>query len=329
MYRTGTVLGKLFAPIAKNDYHTQIKRTMNPVSATNYTLNSLYKNQDNNSLSKWYDKYSSDEVKKRIYTRNKTTKDLINMNIDAQNNNLCEKEKHSNLLFATPKVNTLVDWKNIKAISNKIPDELEYRNELCNLDSKHKGESIYSAIDEIIKYDKFDRLGKGSMKMSTISTEYKRKQIIAGLLGIGDVTTSREKIQDKLDIYLALYYSKIFEDNVKNAAINTSSDRLHFRENDLKSIKLDAQKKIDINERKMKTHTMKNKPFYPKLEFYESMKQRFKSIKPQIKKLYSDERILAPISSEEFVRMRDKTIIRGTINDAEYFEKKRGQVYRK
>ena len=291
---------------------------------SNNEISVLQKNLENNYLSKWYSKYSSDKVKNLVRRRNKMTKDLINMNTDAQNSHLPEKEKHSNLLFATPEINAFGEWKNIRAISNKIPDELEYRIELCHLDNKHKGDCIYSAIDEIIKYDKFDRLGKGSMKMSTISTEYKRKQIIAGMLGIGDATTSREKIQDKLDIYLALYYPEIFESNAKNSAISTSSKRLNFRDSDLKSIKFEAnQKKIQVNKKEEKSR-LKTTPFYPKHEHYESMRQRFRSIKPQIKKLYADERILAPITSEEFVRLKDKTIIRGTIHDAEYFLRKNG-----
>jgi len=251
----------------------------------NDAVNSLHKNIENNSLAKWYNKYSS--AKHRINIRNKTAKDLIDMNVDAQNNPLSEKEKHSNLLFAAPKINTLYEWENVRAISHKIPDELEYRNELCCLDSKHRGDCIYSAIDEILKYDKFNRLGNGSMKLSTISTEYKRKQIIAGFLDIGDVTTSREKIQDKLDIYLALYYPEIYEANIKNTAINTSYDRRSFRDNDLKSIKLEANKKIQENRMREKLQ-VKSIPFYPKLENYESMNQRFRSIKPKIKKLYSE-----------------------------------------
>ncbi len=296
---------------------------------SNDEISILQKNLENTYLSKWYSKYSSDKVKNLVRKRNKLTKDLINMNIDAQNSHLPEMEKHSNLLFATPEINTFGEWKNIRAISDKIPDELEYRTELCHLDNKHKGDCIYSAIDEIIKYDKFDRLGKGSMKMSTLSTEYKRKQIISGMLGIGDATTSREKIQDKLDIYLALYYPEIFESNAKNSAISTSNKRLNFRDNDLKSIILEAnQKKIQVKKKEEKLR-LKSTPFYPKHEHYESMIHRFRSIKPQIKKLYADERILVPITSEEFVRLKDKTVIRGTIHDAEYFGKKRDQIYRK
>lgn len=298
-------------------------------SSSSNAISVLQKNLENSYLSKWYSKYSSDKVKNLNRKRNKVTKDLINMNKDTQNCHLPEKEKHSNLLFATPEINTLDKWKNIKAISNKIPDELEYRIELCHLDNKHKGDCIYSAIDEIIKYDEFDRLGKGSMKLSTISTEYKRKQIIAGMLGIGDATISREKIQDKIDIYLALYYPEIFEANAKNNAISTSNKRLNFRDNDLKSIKVEANQKNIQASKKEEKSILKSTPFYPKHEHYESMRQRFRSIKPQIKKLYADERILAPITSEEFVRLKDKTIIRGTIHDAEYFGKKRDQVYRK
>jgi hypothetical protein len=90
----------------------------------------MYRNELNNNddRNKCYKDYKPPNIDK-VSVENKNNP-LLNQYIDAQNNNLCEKEKHSNLLFATPKVKTLVDWKNIRTISNKIPDELEYRHEI-------------------------------------------------------------------------------------------------------------------------------------------------------------------------------------------------------
>lgn len=195
--------------------------------------------------------------------------------------------------------------------------------------SLSKSDKFCTAIAQLKEYDNDERWKQGLNAM-TLLTEYRRKIIFQAMLDTKDVAEDRALAREKLDAYLTLHAPELLDTEVEGTdnpsgsgppALKAecvppqkegpnSSNRAdrHFR-----TAKRDSVEVLLEQSRRRQQQLDSN--FGPKWVEYDTMRNRWKYIKPQIRDFARDEDMIVPRSPERLVRVRDSQI-RGTCAEA-------------
>ena len=209
-----------------------------------------------------------------------------------------EKDKKQqlaeNLLFSSPlEKYTAKDVESIKEISMLPPSKKNYEKVLGLLDHKNNSAGIHSALDNVYKYDSEFKRCENGMNLATIMTEYRRKQLMDALLFENDCDDPYEG-RDKLKIFLATNHPELLENENKKDSTTTKTE-------ELLTIKLPPFKK----QNKKLHSSSSNNEFIPKWDSYETMKNRWQYIRPQLKQLKHEEDTYAPLDGNKSYVLKD------------------------
>lgn len=304
---------------------------------------------ENEKVDTWLRQRCNHKIRSNIHRRNESSKALKNLMMMHPKGSNETKEKLSNLLFAGPTIDNDNEWKSLEKIVsiNKTNTET-YRQNFCKLDFNKTGEKVHKAIQIIKEFDKYGRTTIGGMSESTLMTEYKRKQIMSALLDQNELVADhmiidpkRRDVQDKLAIYLQLYYPDIDDANLLSLEGSSrqevikkcvlSSDSVSTN-NKLKTASnkctVDSIRKLSKTADFQSLKSLKKEApiFDAKWGNYDTMKQRWKYLRPQVKRLFNVENLLVPMSSDRFITLKDGTKLTGSLEDVEHFHRKKDEM---
>jgi hypothetical protein len=228
-------------------------------------------------------------ARERILQRVKSSKRLEKIMQGLDREGPCKNDQlAANLLFSSPlEKYTAKDIEGIKEISVLPPTQKNYEKVLGLLDHKNMSSSIHSALDNVYKYDsELKRCENGGMNLATIMTEYRRKQLMEALLFENECDDPYEG-RDKLKIYLATNHPELLENDNKKDSPNNNNKTEEL------TIKLEKFPK----RKQVKGLQSSNNEFIPKWGSYDTMKNRWQYIRPQLKQLKHENDMYAPVDA--------------------------------
>ena len=185
--------------------------------------------------------------------------------------------------------------------------------------SLQRSERFNTAIQRLQDYDgkgAADSRWKSGLNAITLLTEYRRKIIFAAMLDTKEIVNEdRASARQKLDSYLSEYAPELLDlSSVEPGENPTSPEPMKM-----------VQKSIKIRPTKKQEQQKKEQPaFEPKFGEYEVMKNRWRYILPQTRRLVSPTEAVVPRSTEKLVIIKNTTV-RGTANEAMDFMKRKSQ----
>lgn len=255
-------------------------------------------------------KLARDKIIRRVESSKRLVKIMRGLDREETKN----EQLAANLLFSSPleKFNAK-DINGKKAIAILPPTKKNYEKLLGLLDHKNMSESIHSALDNVYKYDsEFKRCEEGGMNLATIMTEYRRKQLMEALLHENQSDDPYEG-RDKLKIFLATHHPELLNNENNQKGKDDSIDNSEL------TIKLETYKKKKENK---KLHSKinsnrNNNEFIPQWNAYDTMKNRWQYIRPQLKQLKHENDTYAPTdASRSYVLKEDGMKIASNYQDA-------------
>ena len=247
------------------------------------------------------------DARDRIIKRDITSKSLERIMKGLEQERDKKEQLAANLLFSSPlEKYTAKDVQSIMDISTISPNKKAYERVLGILDHKNMSSGIYSALDNVLSYDsEFKRCENDSMNLATIMTEYRRKQLMNALL-LENKCDNPYEGRDKLKIFLATKYPELLENDKEER------DKL-LTINLVDSNKINRKKKM----RESNTHIFNNdNEFVPKWGSYDTMKNRWQYIRPQLKQLTHKEDMYAPLNASRTYVLKDGMKINSNYQDA-------------
>jgi len=241
----------------------------------------------------------------KIIKRNESSKRLAIIMKGLEQEKDKKEQLAANLLFSSPlEKYSEKDVQSIKDISILKPDKKNYEKALGILDHKNMSSGIHMALDNVYEYDsELKRCENGSMNLATIMTEYRRKQLMDALLFENECDDPYEG-RDKLKIFLATKHPELLE-NENNIEL--------VHKDKLLTIKLDTKK---LKKKANIVHNNNNNKFIPKWGSYDTMKNRWQYIRPQLKQLTHAEDMYAPIDANKSYILKDGMKINSNYQDA-------------
>jgi hypothetical protein len=245
------------------------------------------------------------EARDKIIQRVITGKRLITIMKGLEQEEDKKQQLAANLLFSSPlEKYTAKDVESIKKISVLPPSKKNYEKVLGLLDHKNMSAGIHSALDNVYQYDSELKRCESGMNLATIMTEYRRKQLMDALLFENECDDPYEG-RDKLKIFLATNHPELLEnENTKNSTT--------LKTEELLTIKLQPFKK----QNKKLQSTSNNNEFIPKWGSYETMKNRWQYIRPQLKQLKHEEDTYAPLDANRSYVLDDGFKIQSNYQEA-------------
>lgn len=243
-----------------------------------------------------FNKNARDKIIKRELSSKRLTIIMKGLEQESDKN----EQLAANLLFSSPlEKYTAKDVQSIKDISRLSPNKKKYEKVLGILDHKNMSSGIHSALDNLFRYDsEFKRCENGTMNLATIMTEYRRKQLMEALLFENECDDPYEG-RDKLKIFLATKYPELLENNSNKELLTIKLDSNNMRK-----------------EKKIHDDNKNNNEFIPKWGSYDTMKNRWQYIRPQLKQLTHDNDIYAPLDANRSYILKDGMKINSNYQDA-------------
>jgi len=212
-----------------------------------------------------------------------------------------------------------------------------------NSKSLHKSRTFTTALRKLEEYDGEGRWCRGLNAM-TLLTEYRRKIIFHAMLGSQDVDEDRSVAREKLDSYLASWCPELLEDvdataceaakavaeqsgggwrgdvDVSLAAAASAAAPASPPRKPIKPIEYSSNTTTSSDKRRkavLQRQAPKNHHFEPKWGEFDTMRNRWRFLQPQVKQLRGQDDCI-PTSPEKLVRVHSVPV-RGTARELDDF----------
>ena len=187
-----------------------------------------------------------------------------------------------------------------------------------------------SSMQRIREYDTAKRWDAGVNGM-TLLTEYRRKLIFHAMLASGDVLEERSSAREKLDAYLHLYAPELLDSTGEGEEKEEEEDSKNLRPTLMTlppllspsppNNKGDRKKNPKEKEKKKKKTRQEETNFSPLLGDYDTMRNRWRFIQPQIRDFSNalTTNLMPPTNGDRCVSLGKDLKVRGTYSDALIF----------
>ena len=182
------------------------------------------------------------------------------------------------------------------------------------------GGACNKAVNNMLQDPTMKERYNSGVNAVTLLAEQRRKIVLNALTGSGHMTEDRKTSQEKLQGFIEARNSS--GENIKpiSSKITTLPEIQHEKQHN------HHPQHSSSNRSHNSHHTSSSQSdvsyqhkFQPQWDHYDTMRTRWGYLQPQIRKLINEDIAHAPCKSQKYMKVHNKTLIHGSVNDIDYY----------